>query len=136
MIQVNIFALTLLTRRLLPLLNAQKRSAILNVSSSAGFLPIPTSAVYAASKAYVTSFSEALRAELQGTSVTVTALCPGPVTTEFHDVAQRWNSRVKQSPAIVNVSVEQVVRDALAGSRGGPRDRHSWISYENRDGTH
>ena len=113
-ILVNIFALTLLTRRLLPLLQAQKRSAILNVSSSAGFLPIPTSAVYAASKAYVTSFSEALRAELQGTSVTVTALCPGPVTTEFHDVARRWNSRVKQSPAIVNVPVEQVVRDALA----------------------
>ena len=70
--------------------------------------------MYAASKAYVTSFSEALRAELQDTSVTVTALCPGPVTTEFHDVARRWNSRVKQSPAIVNVSVEQVVRDALA----------------------
>ena len=115
MILVNVFALTLLTRRLLPSLIAQKRSAILNVSSSAGFLPIPTAAAYAATKAYVTSFSEALRTELQGTSVTVTALCPGPVTTEFQDVARRWNSNVKRAPAIANVPVERVVRDALAG---------------------
>src|SRR5438270_8629473 len=83
MLQVNIVALTTLTRTLLPQMIARKRGAILNVSSSAGFLPIPEFNIYAATKDYVTSFSESLRAELRGTGVTVTTLCPGPVHTEF-----------------------------------------------------
>jgi short-subunit dehydrogenase len=86
---VNVATLTLITRHLLPPMIAKHRGAILNVSSSAGFLPIPLSAVYAATKAYVTSFSEALRAELYGTGVSVCALCPGPVVTEFQQVAKR-----------------------------------------------
>src|SRR6476620_8966146 len=86
---VNVEALTLITRHLLPRMIAQHRGAILNVSSSAGFLPIPGSAVYAATKAYVTSFSEALRAELRESGVSVCALCPGPVVTEFQQVAKR-----------------------------------------------
>ncbi len=69
MMQVNMVALTRLTRALLPAMIAQKRGAILNVSSSASFLPIPNFAVYAATKAYVTSFSEALRSELHGTGI-------------------------------------------------------------------
>src|SRR3989454_6359596 len=88
-VQVNIVALTLLTGRLLPQMIAKKRGAILNVSSSAGFLPIPGMAVYAATKAYVTSFSEALRGEVRGTGVNVCTLCPGPVHTEFQEVARR-----------------------------------------------
>src|SRR5437870_2056148 len=112
-LQVNIVAPTLLIRRLLPQMIARKRGAILNVSSSAGFLPIPGMAVYAASKAYVNSFSEALRAELGGTGVTVTALCPGPVHTEFGDVAKRPGGEPERGPEFVYVSVEQVVRDAL-----------------------
>src|ERR1700720_4377090 len=89
-IQVNVAALTFLTRLLLPQMIQRKRGAILNVSSSAGFLPIPGMAVYAASKAFVNSFTEALRAELQPNSgVNITALCPGPVHTEFGDVAKR-----------------------------------------------
>jgi short-subunit dehydrogenase len=112
--QVNIVALTLLTRCLLPQMIARKRGAILNVSSSAGFLPIPGMAVYAASKAYVNSFSEALRAELRGTGVTVTALCPGPVHTEFGDVAKRPDGQPERGPEFVYVSVEKTVRDALA----------------------
>jgi uncharacterized protein len=114
MIQVNIAALTLLTRRLLPQMIARKRGAILNVSSSAGFLPIPGMAVYAASKAYVNSFSEALRAELRGTGITVTALCPGPVHTEFGDVAKRPGGQPERGPEFVYVSLEKTVRDALA----------------------
>jgi short-subunit dehydrogenase len=112
-IQVNIVALTLLTRRLLPQMIARKRGAILNVSSSAGFLPIPGMAVYGASKAYVNSFSEALRAELRGTGVTVTALCPGPVHTEFGDVAKRPGDQPERGPEFVYVSLEKTVRDAL-----------------------
>src|SRR5436305_11726007 len=113
-IQVNIRALTLLTRRLLPQMIARKHGAILNVSSSAGFLPIPGMAVYAATKAYVTSFSEALRAELRETGVSVCTLCPGPVHTECQEVAKRPGEQPEGGPGFVHVPVEQVVRDALA----------------------
>ncbi len=113
-IQVNVTALSLLTRRLLPQMIAKRHGAILNVSSSAGFLPIPGMAVYAATKAYVNSFSEALRAELRGTGVTVTALCPGPVHTEFGDVAKRPGGEPEHGPEFLYVSVEKTARDALA----------------------
>jgi len=111
---VNITALTSLTRHLLPQMIAKRRGGILNVSSSAGFLPIPGLAVYAATKAYVASFSEALRAELRGTGVTVCALCPGPVVTEFQQVAKRKGVQPDIGPKFLIVTVEQVVRDALA----------------------
>jgi short-subunit dehydrogenase len=111
---VNVEALTLITRHFLPQMIAKRRGAILNVSSSAGFLPIPGSAVYAATKAYVTSFSEALRAELSGTGVSVCALCPGPVVTEFQQVAKRQGMKPDIGPQFIVVTVQQVVRDALA----------------------
>jgi short-subunit dehydrogenase len=114
MLAVNVTALTLLTRLLLPEMIVRKRGAILNVSSTAGFLPIAGFAVYAATKAYVTSFSEAIRAELRGTGVTVTALCPGPVHTEFTRVAQRRGAERDRSPEFVNVSSEEVARAGLA----------------------
>ena len=113
MMLVNMVALTSLTRRLLPQMIARKRGGILNVSSSAGFLPIPEFAVYAATKAYVTSFSEALRAELRRTGVSVCALCPGPVHTEFQEVANRPGRQPDSGPEFVHVSVEQVVHDAI-----------------------
>src|SRR5205085_9157777 len=106
-IQVNVLAVTALARALLPQMIAQKRGAILNVSSSAGFLPIPGFAVYAASKAYVTSFSEALRAELRGSGVRVCALCPGPVHKEFSQVAERPGRTQERSPKLTYVPVEQ-----------------------------
>jgi hypothetical protein len=115
MLLVNIFALTLLTRRLLPSLIAQPRAAILNVSSCAGFLPIPKAAVYAATKAYVTSFSEALRTELRNTSVTVTALCPGPVHTEFSGVSRRAGEHAQRTVDLAHVPVGRVVSNALTG---------------------
>jgi short-subunit dehydrogenase len=111
---VNIVALTSLTRRLLPQMIAKRRGGILNVSSSAGFLPIPGHAVYAATKAYVTSFSEALRAELRGAGVSVCALCPGPVRTEFQQVAKRSGAQPEMGSRIFFVSARQVVREALA----------------------
>ena len=116
MMQVNMVALTRLTRALLPAMIEQKRGAILNVSSSASFLPIPNFAVYAATKAYVTSFSEALRSELRGTGVHVSALCPGPVRTEFTDVARRQpTGPAPTEPELAHVAVEQVVAEALQG---------------------
>ncbi len=113
MLIVNVVALTSLTRKLLPSMIARKRGAILNVSSSAGFLPIPGMAVYAASKAYVNSFTEGLRAELRGTGLSVIALCPGPVHTEFGEIAKRPGREPKRGPEFVYVSLERVVRDAL-----------------------
>src|SRR5262249_25769250 len=113
MMLVNVATLTLVTRHLLPRMIAQHRGGILNVSSSAGFLPIPGSAGCAATKAYVPSFSEALRAELRGTGISVCALCPGPVATEFQQVAKREGAP-DIGPKFLVVTVEQVVRDGLA----------------------
>jgi short-subunit dehydrogenase len=113
---VNMVALTTLTRALLPRMIEQKRGAILNVSSIAGFLPIRSLAVYAASKAYVTSLSEGIRAEVRKSGITVTALCPGPVETEFNEVAQRpAGKRQRPSPRFVQVPVEEVARAGLDG---------------------
>jgi uncharacterized protein len=112
---VNVVGLTSLTRHVLPQMIAKHRGGILNVSSSAGFLPMPGSAVYAATKAYVTSFSEALRAELHGTGVSVCALCPGPVRTEFQQVAKRTDGRPQIGPEFLVVPLKRVVQDAING---------------------
>jgi len=112
-IAVNITALTTLTHRLLPGMVARKRGAIVNVSSSAGFLPIAGMAVYSATKAYVTSFSEALRMELRDSGVSVTTLCPGPVHTEFGETAHRPHTKARIAPEFTHVSAKAVVRAAL-----------------------
>jgi short-subunit dehydrogenase len=123
MLDVNVAALTHLTHLLLPSLHGAGRSAILNVSSVAGFFPLPNMAVYAATKAYVTSFSEALRMELRDTGISVTALCPGPVKTEFFDIATRPGeedqaAHYESMPAFrvtpaeaVRTGLEAVIRD-------------------------
>jgi uncharacterized protein len=122
MLQVNMVALTYLTYRVLPAMRKAGGGAILNVSSIAGFLPVPNCAVYAATKAYVTSFSEALRAELRPLNISVTALCPGPVPTEFQEVAARYSDQETISVNLLTVPVQEVVRQALkAVSRHQPR---------------
>ena len=117
-LDVNIVALTHLTHLLLPMLRSQSPSGILNVSSVAGFYPLPEMAVYAATKAYVTSFSEALRMELAPAGISVTSLCPGPVPTEFFEVATRNGETIRamdRSHPALATSPEQVVREALQG---------------------
>jgi short-subunit dehydrogenase len=94
MIEVNVIALAALTRLFLPEMIARGSGRILNVASMAGFLPGPLHAVYYASKAFVISFSEAIANELAGTGVTVTALCPGPVDTEFAQRAHMQGVRL------------------------------------------
>jgi short-subunit dehydrogenase len=122
MLAVNMTALTRLTRWAVTGMVARQRGWICNVGSSAGILPLPSFAVYAATKAYVNSFSEALRIELHGAGIKVLALCPGPVETEFGQVASRPDGKRKFSaPAGLAVSKEDVVRqtlDALAHGRG------------------
>jgi hypothetical protein len=87
MIQLNIMALTELTHLFVQGMVERGEGRVLNVGSTAGFLPGPLQAVYYASKAYVNSFSQAIANELEGTGVTVTVLCPGPVATEFQEAA-------------------------------------------------
>jgi uncharacterized protein len=87
MIELNVVAVHELTLGVLPALVGQGHGAVLNVASLAAFQPLPRMATYAATKAFVQSFSEAVHAELAGTGVSVTALCPGPVPTEFGKVA-------------------------------------------------
>lgn len=94
MIQVNIAALTQLTKLFLPTMIRRKSGRVMNVASTAAFQPGPLMAVYYASKAYVLSFSEALAEELRDTGVTVTALCPGPTATGFASTAQVTKSRL------------------------------------------
>jgi uncharacterized protein len=122
MLAVNIVALTRLTRWIVPAMLKKKSGFICNVGSTAGMLPLPSFAVYGATKAYVNSFSEALRAELHGSGVSVLALCPGPVETEFGQVASRpTGKRQFAPPAFLCVPKERVVRetlDALARGQG------------------
>jgi short-subunit dehydrogenase len=119
MLEVNIRALTRLTHAVLPGLVNAGRGAILNVSSVAGFVPVPQMAVYAATKSYVTSFTEALRAELRGTGVRVTTVCPGPVETEFSRVAGRPGEEdTMLSPQFMRVAAAQVVREGLQAVAG------------------
>jgi len=121
MLAVNVAALTRLTHALLPELVRTGRGAILNVSSIASLVPVPKLAVYSATKAYVTSFTEALRAELRETGVSVTAVCPGPVDTEFFGQAERGQPEDSApAPEILKIPMEEVVRSAL---RAVARDR-------------
>src|SRR6516164_4515550 len=122
MLQVNIQALTYLVYRILPSMQKSGCGAILNVSSAAGLLPVPNLAVYAATKAYVTSFSEALRAELRSSNISVTALCPGPVATEFGEVATREGAERRSPPDFITVPAQRVVHEALVSvARDRPR---------------
>jgi uncharacterized protein len=111
MITVNIRALTDLTLRFADQL-IRNRGGILNLGSIAGFLPGPGMAVYYASKAYVLSFSEAMRRELAPHGVRVTVVCPGPVLTEFQ---VRAGFRPGFDSAILNVSPAEVARQGYEG---------------------
>lgn len=119
MLEVNIAALTRLSYALLPTLRVHPEAAILNVASIAGLIPMPKMAVYAATKAYVISFSEALRAELRWTTVRVTALCPGPSPTEFGSTAEREQTgETMPSPDLFKVTPQQIVAEGLCAVAG------------------
>ncbi|MFA7360237.1 MAG: SDR family oxidoreductase [Candidatus Kapaibacterium sp.] len=93
MIELNITALTYLTKHFLQGMLKRRKGHILNVASTAAFKPGPMMAVYYATKSYVLTYSESLAAELKGTGVSVTALCPGPTKTDFFEIAT--NGKVK-----------------------------------------
>jgi short-subunit dehydrogenase len=124
-IHVLVEAPVALTSAFLPAMVDRGRGAILNVSSTAGMQPLPYSAGYSAAKAYLLTFSEALHQEVRGLGVTVTALAPGPVDTEFWEKAD-WQvlggrSFEKAFPAQIKPSVPDVARAGVSGLADGRR---------------
>jgi hypothetical protein len=113
MIHVHVMASVLLTRAALPGMLARRRGAIINVSSVAGFLPLPGSVTYSASKAYLKFFSEALHAELDGAGVRIQALCPGFTLTEFHDRPEHGKFDRSRVPAGFWMSADEVAVASL-----------------------
>ncbi|MCU1302395.1 MAG: Short-chain dehydrogenase [Candidatus Sulfotelmatobacter sp.] len=116
-IQLNVTALTHLTRLFLSAMLERRGGKIMNVASTAAFQPGPMMAVYYATKAYVLSFSEALANELAGSGVTVTCFCPGPTDTGFQKRAGMENSRLFKK--IGAMSAENVARDGYRGLMAG-----------------
>lgn len=118
MVEVNITALIGLTRALLPEMIERGRGRVMNVASTAAFQPIPTNAIYGATKAFVLSFSEALATELTGTGVTVTCLCPGVTRTGFARVAGASHLDTDFRGAM---SAEEVARQGYDAMMAGKR---------------
>ena len=132
MLQVNVVGLTDLTRALLPGMLARGRGGVLMVSSGFGLHWMPGFSAYAATKHYVTALSEGLRAELAGTGVVVTQLCPGPVATEF--VAHIDAPTDGDVPSVLQISAADCARSGLAGFDRGralvvPGPRH-WLMIQ------
>jgi short-subunit dehydrogenase len=123
-VQVLVEAVVVLTSTFLPAMVKRRRGAVLNVASTAGMQPLPYASGYSAAKAYVLTFSEALHQEVQGQGVTVTALCPGPVETEFWEIAG-WQAggtsfeRAVPSPALI--SAQDAARAGVDGLASGKR---------------
>ncbi|MBW2356600.1 MAG: SDR family NAD(P)-dependent oxidoreductase, partial [Deltaproteobacteria bacterium] len=147
MIDVNITALTRLTRQALPGMLQRGRGRILNVASSIAFQPAALMSVYAATKAYVLHFSEALAVELKGTGIKVTALCPGPTASAFFTVADMDDAFLVKlfKPAAVRGVAEYGLAAMMAGRpvavygrfnrlmafgvRFAPRRFVAWLAY-------
>jgi short-subunit dehydrogenase len=108
MIQVNVMALTALTRLFLPGMLQRNRGGVLNVASTAAFQPGPLMAIYYATKAYVESFTEALAEEVDGMGVRVTCLCPGPTATGFAEVAAVADTNLFKRPTMSAVDVATI----------------------------
>ncbi len=120
MVDLNVGAVVDLTSRFLTGMVDRGRGSVINVASTAAFQPLPGSAVYAASKSFVLSFSEAIRTELRGTGVTVTAVCPGPVRTEFTEVAG-FGGVEDRTPSAVWMSAEEIAQHAVDGAANDRR---------------
>ena len=120
MVEVNCVALLDLQATYLPGMVERGRGAVINIASTAAFQPLPGSATYAATKAFVLSLSEAVHEELKGTGATVTAICPGPVKTEFTEAAGLEGAE-EQVPGMLWTSAESVAKTAVEAARDGKR---------------
>ena len=120
MVELNCVALMDLQERYLRPMVERGRGAVINVASTAAFQPLPGTATYAATKAFVLSLSEAVHEELKGTGVTMTAVCPGPVKTEFMEVAG-IEAAEDQVPGLFWMSAGDVARAAVEAADKGKR---------------
>jgi short-subunit dehydrogenase len=120
MVRTNVEAVVDLCARYVPEMVERGRGAILNVASTAAFQPLPRQSTYSASKAFVLAFSEAIASDLKGTGVTVTALCPGPVRTEFTDAHEGFGA-ADSTPDFVWMTAEDTARAAVKGMERGKR---------------
>ena len=119
LLQLNVVVLASLARRILPAMIERGHGRILNVASTSAFQPVPSMALYAASKAFVLSLSESLSEELKGTGVTVTALCPGVTKTEMLDRARDEHSMARTVPGIFLSEVRNVAREGVEACLAG-----------------
>jgi len=117
MMELNVRALTYLTHRVVPAMVEAGRGGILNISSGFGLTFAPGFAAYVGTKHYVSGFSEALRLELMPCGVTVTQICPGPVATEFEEVAGNFTGQ--KVPGFIEITAAHCARDALRGLERG-----------------
>jgi uncharacterized protein len=117
MLQLNVATLTELTRQIVPTMVARGSGQIMNVASTAAFMPGPLMAVYYATKAYVLSFGEALANELHGTGVTVTTLCPGPIATGFQAASDLEESKLVKGKKLMTATT--CARAAVKGMQRG-----------------
>jgi uncharacterized protein len=120
MVRTNVEAVVGLCGTYLPRMVERRRGSILNVASLIAFQPVPFQATYGASKAFVLSFSDALHEETRGTGVTVTAVCPGPVRTEFGE-SGGFGGADERIPGVLWLSAEKVADEALDGLERGAR---------------
>jgi len=120
MVELNCVALLDLQANYLPQMVERGRGAIINIASTAAFQPLPGAATYAATKAFVLSLSEAVHEELKGTGVTLTAICPGPVKTEFPEAAGLKGAE-DQVPGVLWMSAESVAKQAVDAADDGKR---------------
>ena|SRR5579863_5133230 len=119
LLRTNIIAMAQLASALLPGMVKRGRGGVLNIGSGAGLTVMPSAAAYVGSKFFVAGFSEALRADLAGTGVMVTQVCPGPVDSEFDQVAGSEGGMVGAPPKFFRISAAQCAREALAGFERG-----------------
>lgn len=121
MLRTNVLAVAQLTTALVPAMVERGRGGVLNMGSGAGLTVMPEAAAYSASKHFMDGFSEALRADLTGTGVVVTQVCPGPVDSEFDHIAGSAGGMTGGPPQFLRISAAQCAREALAGfDRGVP----------------
>jgi short-subunit dehydrogenase len=120
MVELNCVALLDLQERYLTGMVERGRGAVVNIASTAAFQPLPGTATYAATKAFVLNLSEARHEELRGTGVTLTAVCPGPVKTEFMEAAG-LDTAADHVPGIFWMSAEGVARAAMDAAEKGKR---------------
>src|SRR6266542_6112352 len=118
-LRTNVVAVAQLTAALVPAMVARGRGGVLNIGSGAGLTVMPAAAAYSASKHFVDGFSEALRADLAGTGVVVTQVCPGPVDSDFDTVAGSAGGMTGGPPQFLRISAARCAREALAGFEAG-----------------